>query len=66
MYKRQISYGSIPAKHHLIINTENKLQMNQFFDCNSISNDLITIWRIYDLENANKPYNNQLMCIRDR
>ena len=56
-----ISYGSIPAKHHLIINTENKLQMNQFFDYNSISNDLITIWRIYDLENANKPYNNQLV-----
>lgn len=56
-----ISYGSIPAKHHLIINTENKLQMNQFFDYNSISNDLITIWRIYDLENADKPYNNQLV-----
>lgn len=56
-----ISYGSILAKHHLIINTENKLQMNQFFDYNSISNDLITIWRIYDLENANKPYNNQLV-----
>lgn len=35
--------------------------MNQFFDYNSISNDLITIWRIYDLENANKPYNNQLV-----
>ena len=35
--------------------------MHQFFDNNVISKDLITIWRLYDLENANKPYMNKLV-----